>query len=323
MTRAVTGLVASLSLILSATAHAGEDRFRPLDDEFELSNFDARGGLFYKNNHEQSAGKVEFQSRDVRYGKGALLLSVSPLCKKTNHDCSERAEVWEKKTVQLPYDQPVWYGFSMKLADPVPTAKHRYVMAQWKRKILSGANTPFSPFLALRLNKGKLVFTVETDSVKVFPVGSGARKNGCLAGETLVLDRPDEHQTRALVSKQADMKWQDWRHYNGCTKSIRAVQHAHGLPRATDGWADFAFFIQTGPRGKGRIEIFANNRHITTVTGHIGHKGRGLGDNQYFKFGPYRAGRSDNWTILYDRFRRGPSCKDVIDSAVCQRLAQK
>lgn len=323
MANILSSFIALLVLTLSSANLLADERFKPLVDEFEKSDFDSKGGLFYKKNREQSAGKVEFQTKDVRYGKGALSLSIKPLCRATNDDCSERAEVWEKKKLQLPYDQPVWYAISMKLADPVPSDNHRYVMAQWKRKILSGANTPFSPFFALRLNKGKLVFTVETDKVKVFPVGKGERAKGCLKGETLVFDRPHEKQTRALVSKQADMKWLDWRHYNGCTKSISAVQHSPGLPKATNGWVDFMFFIQTGPRGKGRVEIFANNRHITTVTGHIGHMGSGLGDNQYFKFGPYRAGKSDNWTILYDRFRRGLHCTDVTSNMVCRRFAQK
>jgi hypothetical protein len=313
----------ALTLVLTlipALAQAGEDRNQPLADDFEGITFDPKGGLFYKNNREQSAGKVEFQSRDVRFGKKSLSLTVVPLCTDADDDCSERAEVWEKKKLQLPYEQPVWYGFSMKLAAPIPTAKHRYVMAQWKRKILTGAKIPFSPFFALRMNKGKLVFTVDSDKMNVHPIGKGKRQQGCLKGETWVLDRPDEKQTRALVSKQDDMAWSNWRHYNACTTEIKAVQHTDGLPKATSGWIDFAFFIQTGASGDGRIEIFANGAHVTTVTGKIGHKGYGLGDNQYFKFGPYRAPRSDTWTVLYDRFRRGPKCTDVTDAGTCAKL---
>jgi len=286
-------------------------------DDFELGKFDPAGKLYYKQNREQSTGIVEFQSRDVRFGKGALSLSVVPFCKPDNHDCSERAEVWMGKKTHAAYEEPVWYAFSVKMAEPVPTVKHRFVMAQWKRKILTGAKTPYSPFLALRLNKGKFVFTVETDRVKVYPIGKGSRKEGCLEGETMVLDREDDKQTRALISKESDMAWKDWRHFNGCTSEITTVQHTSGLPAAKNGWADFAFFIQTGPKGNGHIEIFANGAHITTVTGKIGHRGEGLGDTQYFKFGPYRAGRSDKWTVIYDRFRRGPNCLDVTDKATC------
>ncbi len=311
-------LAAVGSMSLPIVSMAGAQTSPIVADDFELGKFDPAGGLYYKMNREQQDGIVEFQSRDVRFGKGALSLTVQPSCLPGGEDCSERAEVWMDPKTHAPYEEPVWYGFSVKLPDPVPTAKHRYVMAQWKRKILVGAKKPYSPFLALRLNEGKFVFTVETDRLKVQPIGVGARKNGCLAGETWVLDRQEDGQTRALVSKQADMEWGDWRHFNGCTSEIKAVQHTAGLPKATDGWVDFAFFIKTGPTGDGRIEIYANGVHTTTVTGKIGHVGNGLGDNQYFKFGPYRAvGRKENWTVLYDRFRRGPRCIDVTDKATC------
>ena len=94
-----------------------------------------------------------------------------------------------------------------------------------------------------------------------------------------------------------------------------------GKSAAASGWIDFAFFIQTGPDGDGRIEIIANGKHIVTVKGHIGHQGAGLGANQYFKFGPYRAPHAGTWSVLYDRFRRGPACTDVADAAVCKAVA--
>ncbi len=313
----ILSLAGACFLAFNTIAGIAAERSPAFADEFELGRFDPSGSLYYKNNREQSAGKVEFQSRDVRFGKGALSLSIRQFCPSDDEDCSERAEVWMRKQTHAPYEEPIWYGFSIKLPAPVPTAKHRFVMAQWKRKILVGAKTPYSPFLALRLNKGKFVFTVETDKLDVHPIGNGSRTDGCLTGETWVLDREEDKQTRALISKQANMEWKDWRHFNGCTDEIKAVQHTKGLPRATDGWTDFAFFVQTGPTGNGRIEIFANGKHATTITGKIGHRGNGLGDNQYFKFGPYRAGRSDNWTVIYDRFRRGPRCIDVTDVQTC------
>ncbi|HHI82783.1 MAG TPA: hypothetical protein ENJ99_06480, partial [Rhizobiales bacterium] len=242
------------------------------------------------------------------------------LCPKTDDGCSERAEIWERKNVLLPYGAPVWYAFSMKLAKPVPRDRHRYLMAQWKRQILPGATTPFSPFLALRLNKGKLVFTVDTDRVPVKPL-TGRRKDGCLAGETLVLDRPDDKQTRALIARQRDMAPFEWRYYNGCTTAIRVERFNDGLPSADSGWIDFVVFIRTGPRGNGKVMIFANGEHVVTVRGHIGHQGAGLGASQYFKFGPYRKGKPGLWTVLYDRFRRGPACEGVGTKELCRKTA--
>ena len=70
--------------------------------------------------------------------------------------------MWERPDVLAGYDKALWYAFSMKLADPVPADNHRYVMAQWKREILPGAQGDYSPFLALRLLRGRLAVTVET-----------------------------------------------------------------------------------------------------------------------------------------------------------------
>lgn len=315
-------LAAVLACLAGPAAMAQGDTARlRLSDDFELGRFAPEGGLYYKNNFEQSAGRVEFQSQTVRDGNAALRLSIQPICPMARTGCSERAEVWERPEVLAPYDAPVWYGLSMKLIEPIPKDDHRYLVAQWKRELTPGAQKDYSPFFAIRLDKGRLIMTVDTDSLAVEPLGTGERKAGCLPGETPVNDRPRHRQTRALVAYEEDMPVGEWRYVNGCTTDIAVVRHAPGLPPAGSGWIDFAFLIQTGPRGGGRIEILANDRWIATVTGHIGHEGVGLGDKQYFKFGPYRAAHSTKWTVVYDRFRRGPECIDVASAAACSALA--
>lgn len=98
------------------------EQSRAVADEFESNHFDPTGGLYYKGNREQRAGVVKFQSRDVLYGKGALSLSVKQFCQPDNEDCSERAEVWMRKDLHAPYEEPVWYAFSIKLAKPEVSA---------------------------------------------------------------------------------------------------------------------------------------------------------------------------------------------------------
>ncbi|MGL4526716.1 MAG: polysaccharide lyase, partial [Aestuariivirga sp.] len=84
-----------------------------LIDGFDGEGFSPAGGLYYKQTLEQSAGSVEFQ-RDVSLdGRGALKLSVKPLGsggKRT--DISERAEIWERPQLRVPYDRGIWYGFA-------------------------------------------------------------------------------------------------------------------------------------------------------------------------------------------------------------------
>jgi hypothetical protein len=290
---------------------------QPLFDGFDGSDFSPAGGLYYRKNFEQSAGTVEFQKDVKLHGDGALKLSVKALCPAGEEEtCSERAEIWEKTGLRVPYDEGVWYGFAVRFADPVPADDHRYLISQWKREIDAGAKGDFSPFLALRLRNGKLFATVETDYVAPRGAQPVADK-GCAPGETPVWFRPDTNQMRALVA--TDSAWTDGDNdlYHGCTKAIAVVDHGNRLPRPSSGWIDFVVFTRPGPGGTGRIEIFANDKPIVTITGHIGHADKGLGENQYFKFGPYRAGHSGDWTLYYDDFRRSPRCADVMSEGPC------
>ncbi len=285
-----------------------------LVDGFDGPGFSESGGLYYKENFEQSAGIVEFQKEVVRNGGGALKLSVKPLCPASKTSCSERAEIWEKTDLRVPYDEGVWYGFAVKFGDPIPNDDHRYLIAQWKREIDAGADGDFSPFLALRLRQGKLFATVETNYLS--PTVQSASAGGCANG-TPVWFRPETNQMRALVATDAAWLPEDGDLYDACTDAISVTDHGNKLPAPNSGWIDFVVFTKPGPDGSGHVEIFANGKPIVTVKGRIGHADPGLGKNQYFKFGPYRAAHTTDWTMYYDDFRRSPHCADVMDDGPC------
>jgi hypothetical protein len=313
-----TAIVACLALTpIAAAAQNGPGVNDTLVDGFEEGEFSEQGGLYYKDNFEQSAGKVEFQSKVVRTGKMALRLSVKPLCAVSDHACSERAEIWERTKLRVPYFQGVWYGFAVKFEDPVPRDDHRYLIAQWKREIEPGADGDFSPFLALRVYNGKLFATVETNLVKATSEGEPGKAANCPQGETPVWLRPKTRQTRALVAADAFFEPRDGALFHACTTAITITDRGNKLPAPDSGWIDFAIYTRPGPDGTGRIEIFANDKWIVTVTGMIGHGDRGLGKNQYFKFGPYRAGAQNFWALYYDDFRRSPDCDKVLKADFC------
>ena len=300
------------SVITSAEAIADPAYTTPLFDSFEGEDFSAQGGLYYKDNAEQQAGIVEFDRTAGRDGKGALKLTVRSGCHARADGCSERAEIWERPKLRVPYLTPVWYGFAVKFADPVPQDDHRYLIAQWKREIDPGAPGDFSPFLALRLRKGRLFATVEANHfapTRQEPKGTPAR---CRPGETAVWLRPDTNQMRALVATDAGWEPEDGALFNACTDKIEVVDRGNPLPSPKSGWIDFAIMTRPGPDGTGRIEIFANDKWIVTVKGYIGHDDPPLGDNQYFKFGPYRAAAEGDWTLYYDDFRRSLNKADVL-----------
>ncbi len=290
-----------------------------LRDGFDGTDFAPSGHLYYRDNFEQKAGTIEFQSEVKRTGSGALKLSVKPFCPPDKENCSERAEIWERTKYRVPYDQGVWYGFAVKFADPIPSGDHRYLIAQWKREIGPNAKGDFSPFLALRLNNGKLFATVETNYVApVEKQKSASDSKACGDGETPVWFRQDTNQMRALVATDDSWSENDGKEFSGCTSAIKVINRGNTLPTPASGWIDFAIYSKPGPDGSGHIEIFANNKWISTVTGHIGHADHGLGKNQYFKFGPYRAADTTTWTLYYDDFRRSPHCADVLsDPKLC------
>ncbi|MBX3567750.1 MAG: polysaccharide lyase [Rhizobiaceae bacterium] len=313
------GLILAATTFLACAAPAGAgDWTTVLRDGFDAADFAPEGGLYYRDNFEQTAGRVTFQSDVTRTGAGALKLSVRPVCAGAADEdgCSERAEIWEKTELRVPYDQGVWYGFAVKFGDPIPQDDHRYLIAQWKREIDPGAKGDFSPFLALRLRNGKLFATVETNYIAPGDT-AGKAGTGCAGDGVPVWLRPKTNQMRALVATQDGWTPQDGELYADCTTDIKVVAHGNPLPAPDTGWIDFAIYTRPGPDGSGRIDLFANGKPVVTVTGHIGHADKGLGDNQYFKFGPYRAAHDNEWTLYYDDFRRSPRCEDVLTDGTC------
>jgi hypothetical protein len=316
MTRHAIRLAGLAVSLLCGAAQAG-DWSQVLVDGFDGKDFLPAGGLYYRKNFEQTAGTVEFQ-KDVKLrGEGALKLSLKPVCPADDDDCSERAEIWEKTELRVPFAEGAWYGFAVKFAEPIPTDDHRYVISQWKREIIPGAEGDFSPFLALRMRGGKLFATVETNYIAPDGTTPQTGDKGCEAGATPVWFRPETNQMRALVATDETWVLTDNDYFSSCTKAIEVIDHGNKLPPASSGWIDFGVYAKPGPDGRGRIEIFANGKPVVTIKGHIGHADKGLGENQYFKFGPYRDAHAGEWTLYYDDFRRSPRCADVMGESLC------
>lgn len=312
-------LLLPLALAVAVPAKAGDALSTRLQDGFEGEDFAPEGGLYYKKNDEQAAGSFSFQSEEKFSGSRSLKLSVRENCDPAIENCSERAEIWEKPALRVPYDKGVWVGFAVKLADPVPQNDHRYLIAQWKREIGPDAEGDFSPFLALRMRNGKLFATVETNYHKPESASSGSHAvAACPDGQTPVWLRPETNQIRALVATDSAFQPGDGEEFTACSSAIRVTRHGNPLPLPSSGWIDFAVYTRPGADGSGHIELFANGKPIVTVKGAIGHNDFGLLENQYFKFGPYRAAGEGVWTLYYDEYRRSPDCMDVLkDAALC------
>ncbi len=286
----------------AAPRHAFE---APLIDGFEGDGFSPAGGLYYRDNAEQRAGYYEFQ-HDVTCGSaGALKLGVRPIANGAGGG-SERAEIWERTDLRVPYGRAVWYGFSVRFGEPVPQADHRHLIAQWKREIGPTAPGDYSPFLALRLVRGRLFATVETTLRAADLAGPGSR------GGTPAWLRREAGQLRALVAVDGGWSEEDGLPFTGRTARIAVTDRGGRLPQPGSGWIDFAVMTRPGLGGSGHVELFANDSWIATVRGDIGHDDAGLGARQYFKFGPYRSAAAGEWTLYFDNFRRSMRAKDVL-----------
>ncbi|TMV35760.1 hypothetical protein FGG78_44220, partial [Thioclava sp. BHET1] len=130
-----------------------------------------------------------------------------------------------------PFDKGIWDGFAVKFGDPIPQDDHRYLIAQWKREIGPTAKGDFSPFLALRMERGRLFVTVETNYHPAVSVGPKGKLAQCPAGQTPVWLRPKTDQMRALIVADGGWTPRDGPEFNACTDRIKVVLHGNPLPR--------------------------------------------------------------------------------------------
>ncbi|WP_350334195.1 polysaccharide lyase [Coralliovum pocilloporae] len=286
-----------------------------LHETFEGTGFTPDGVLFYKDNEEQRAGRYEFQSKVVRSGKQSISLMVEQRCADHDKGCSERAELWERNDLRLPYGTGTWYGFSINVAKPVPKDNIRHVLAQWKRAIDRPSGRNSSPFFAIRMREGIIYATAETHLLEPLKNPDGSIKRVCDPGEARIWNRPEDGQSRIFVAANPAMYLMRLDEYSACTDQVTVSRNGFEIPDAESGWVDYSVYVEPDPEGNGRIEFFTNGKHIATVTGAIGH--RNLGPNQYFKVGPYREGNEIPWTLHVDDFRRSSSCKDVLPAEAC------
>ena len=112
----------------------------------------------------------EIQSKIVRKGRNAAEITLTTgdvIEPATDKDkATERDELMEDQSLfsleGVKYD----YQFSMFLPDTFPIVPVRLVIAQWKQYCPFCSCSEYSPILAVRYFSGKLVITLQTDSVR-------------------------------------------------------------------------------------------------------------------------------------------------------------
>ena len=180
---------------------------------------------------------------------------------------------------------------------------HRYLIAQWKREIDAGRRGRFQPVPGAAAAQRQAVRHRRDQLSRAAHGERSVRQGGCAGGGTPVWLRPETNQMRALVATDARLDARGRRALSTPAPTpSRSSTTATSCRLRIPAGSISPSTRKPGPDGTGHIEIFANGKPIVTVKGHIGHADKGLGKNQYFKFGPYRAGAHDRMDALLRRF---------------------
>ncbi|MGQ9365290.1 heparin lyase I family protein [Azospirillum sp. ST 5-10] len=197
-------------------------------------------------------------------------------------DGTERAELWERKEVRLPFGTEVWYGFSMFVGETVPAENSgRLVIGQWKQ---GGGK---SPFVAQRFTDRNFSVTLQQDA---------ADGNECRI--LLVYQNEPPPQAESVNSATGQP----------CMQDISIERFGH-LPNPFGTWTDMVYRIKASPEGNGVVEVWAGGKLYGRATGRIGYRTEPT--TQYFKFGPYRDQESFSTTTYLDAFARGGDYRTV------------
>ena len=177
-----------LSVALLALLTLGGSRAFVAPTEVLADGFD--DGLLRSNVWSERRllpGAAMLQTEHGRNGARALAITVQPGDDPLG-DGSDRAELAESESVRLPAGQEVWYGFSMRIADPIPLDGNRLVVGQWHQSM------PGSPFLAQRFRNGVFHITLQDGRCRIWlawQMGAHPKKRrGCRVAVQRFADLP-------------------------------------------------------------------------------------------------------------------------------------
>ena len=223
-------------------------------------------------------------------------------------DGYERAELWEDESIWQPRGIDIWYRFDMFIDGSLPKTASRTVIGQWKQ---TGAAGDPSPVLAQRFTGRTFVVSIEQDNddptrdprdtqcrIVIAAQSNAPNKPGFGDSHDLIVpnfvNAPSQKLSNAPRSLSHDAN--DVSHSTAislaggqlnCSRDVLVKSYA-ALPDPFGKWTSMVYHHRLNSNGNGLVEIWANNKRISTTSGRIGFRaGEGIG-KQYFKFGPYR-----------------------------------
>jgi len=238
----------------------------------------------------------------------------------------ERAEIWEADALKLPFGTEIWYRFDMWIDPAIPADDdNRLVIGQWKE---DGSR---SPIVAQRFVDRRFTIDVEQDNddpatayagntdcriyiahdspfaalasaVGVTPsyLGGALEAHAGFFAGSMAHD-PQDTVHAALPASESSLPT--------CAREISVTPH-NLLPDVFGRWTRMLYHMKATADASGRLEVWADDQPIVTVTGRIGFRDHRL-DQQYFKFGPYRDHAPYATVSMLANYARGSTRKDV------------
>lgn len=286
------------------------------------------------------SGTVEFSRlggpRDGD-GKRVLALRAFPWDVRVDEDGRNvvKHELWLHQDRWIKHASESWYGFSLRVDFLEPDGdRTRFVVAQWKEEAAQKMEPGQSggPFVALRVDGGQLIFTLQQDGCRV-PLAAPAGWSGRVAsGKGYAVESPEFRGYRAGAPEcDTEIKVMDAEGGAGQTPLLpdpEPTDAAVRSPHAAN-WFDVAISIRSrASELGGQVELWVDGKKTAVATGPIGNLGSGA--SSYFKVGIYRdydanecfVREQDGSPIVvsqqckpidlrFDNFRRGTSRMDV------------
>jgi hypothetical protein len=186
------------------------------------------------------------------------------------------------------WTEPHWYSLAFRIDGQVfHCGSARWVVGQWKQRIAGDK----SPVLAQRFDNGVLHVTVQDDDCRCMV----AKASGDPARVGLVGASVTAQEESASLKESKPLKCVDSTVLAGepekvCEPKGLTVLTIGGrpppdLPDPSMGWLTMTYRVKGGENGQ--IDVYANDRFIVRVSGHIGYATPHPGDVK-FKIGHYR-----------------------------------
>ena len=277
-----------------------------LIDGFDgTTDFAEGGGLYYKKNFEQSAGSVEFQSEVTSERRGrAEAERQAALPERIRIPAANGRRSGRRPTLRVPYDQGVWYGFAVKFADPIPHRRSSLSDRPMEARDRPRRGRRFQPVPGVAPAQRQAVRHRRDQLHRAGRANAKPGAGGVVPGQRHAGLAAAAKPTRCAHWSPPMPGWtpEDGSLFTAAPTAIEVIDHGNTLPAPAVRLDRFRHLHQARTRtAPAMIEIFANGKPMVTVKGHIGHADKGLGKNQYFKFGPYRAAHTTRMDALLRR----------------------